>query len=388
LLKGKGGAKLLYFDNAATTWPKPEEVYRAHDQALRQGGNAGRGVHQASLAASRTLFRTRDSLARLFKIKERDRIIFTQNVTESLNLALQGILNPGDHVLVSSLEHNAVIRPLEYLKSRGVSYSVVPSSPEGELDLQVCEQYIKPKTKLMCFTHASNVLGTILPVRELGRFARKHELLFMVDAAQSAGVIPIDVEEMNIDLLAFTGHKGLLGPPGTGGLFVREGIVLRPLIYGGTGTHSASLSQPELWPEGLESGTRNVPGLAGLNAGVEYILARGIASLRRHELELMNLLLSGLESIPGIRILGPREPEKRVGLVSCVFSCHSADKIASLLDRKYGIITRAGLHCAPLAHKTAGTDTQGALRISLGIYHTEEDIKTLLAALEELLRGE
>ena len=379
---------MLYFDNAATTWPKPEEVYRAHDQALRQGGNAGRGVNQASLAAGRILFRTRDSLARLFNVKERERIIFTQNVTESLNLALQGLLNPGDHVLVSSLEHNAVIRPLEYLKSRGINYSVVPCSPEGELDLRLCKQFIKPETKLLCFTHASNVLGAILPVHELGRLAREHQLLFMVDAAQSAGIIPLDVEEMNIDLLAFTGHKGLLGPPGTGGLFVREGIVLRPLIYGGTGTHSASLSQPELWPEGLESGTRNVPGLAGLNAGVEYLLARGIASLRRHELELMNLLLAGLASIPGIKILGPREPEKRVGLVSCVFSHHSADKISFLLDRNYDIITRAGLHCAPLAHKTAGTEKQGALRISLGIYHTEEDIKALLAALQEILGGE
>lgn len=377
---------MIYVDNAATSWPKPELVYQTHDNVLRNTGNAGRGVNQASLAAGRQLLHTRDSLARLFNIDKSERIIFTQNITEALNTGLQGLLESGDHVLISSLEHNSVVRPLEYLKSHGVEYSVVPCAPDGILDINVLKTYLQPATKMLCFTHASNVLGTILPLKEIGNFAREHKLLFVVDSAQTAGVIPIDVQEMNIDFLAFTGHKSLLGPPGTGGYYLREGLSLRPLIYGGTGLHSAKLEQPQVWPEGMESGTRNTPGIAALGAGVEYILQEGIMKIRRHELNLTNLLIRQLEEFEGVKILGPKNPEQRTGLVSCTFPGISPDSICACLDRNYGIITRSGLHCAPLAHQTAGTEREGALRISLGVFNSEEDIKSLCRALHEIVK--
>lgn len=377
---------MIYLDNAATTWPKPEIVYQTHDNILRNAGNAGRGVNQASLAASRQLLYTRKSLARLFNIEKSERVIFAQNVTEALNTGLQGLLKCGDHVLISSIEHNSVMRPLESLKQHGVEYSVVPCAKDGTLDVNTLRTYLKAETKLLCFTHASNVLGTILPLKQIGQFARENNLLFMVDSAQTAGIIPIDVQEMNIDFLAFTGHKALLGPPGTGGYYLREGLSIKPLIYGGTGIHSAALEQPKVWPEGMESGTRNVPGIAALGAGVEYILNEGINKLRQHELDLTKLLIELLKKIEGVEILGPQMPEKRTGLVACTFSGLSPDNICSQLDRQYGIVTRSGLHCAPFAHKTAGTEKDGALRISLGIFNTTDEIKTLYQALAEILK--
>jgi len=380
--------KLLYLDNAATSWPKPEVVYQVHDEVLRRAGNAGRGVNQASLSASRELFRTREVLTHLFNIPESERIIFTKNVTEALNVGLQGLLQTGDHVLISSLEHNAVVRPLEYMKTGGVSYTIVPCTREGFLEVAQLEKYRLPETKMLCCTHASNVLGTIQPLAELGKYCREHNLLFLVDSAQTAGIIPIDVEKINIDFLAFTGHKGLLGPQGTGGYFARSTLNLRPLIYGGTGLHSASLAQPQEWPEGMESGTQNIPGIAALRAGIEYILEQGLISIRAKELHLMELLFTGLRYISGIEILGSKEPAKRVGLVSLHFPQHSADKVASRLDLEYGIITRSGLHCSPLAHRTAGTEQCGALRISLGPLNTAEDVQVILNALATILGEE
>lgn len=380
--------KLLYLDNAATSWPKPEVVYQVHNEVLRRAGNAGRGVNQASLTASRELFETREVLARLFNIPDSERIIFTKNVTEALNVGLQGLLQSGDHVLISALEHNAVVRPLEHLKSRGVGYSIVPCTREGFFEVAQLEKYRLPETKMLCCTHASNVLGSIQPLPELGKYCREHDLVFLVDSAQTAGILPIDVETMNIDFLAFTGHKGLHGPQGTGGYFARSSLTLRPLLYGGTGLHSASLTQPQEWPEGMESGTQNIPGIAALRAGIEYILEQGLESIRTKELHLMELLLIGLRCLPGIEILGPEEPAKRVGLASLHFPQLSADKVASRLDREYGIITRSGLHCSPLAHQTAGTEQCGALRISLGPFHTAEDVQVLLNALATILGEE
>jgi len=377
--------KLLYFDNAATSWPKPEVVYQVHNEILRRAGNAGRGVNQASLAASRELFQTREALARLFNIPAAERIIFTKNVTEALNVGLQGLMQPGDHVLISSVEHNAVVRTLEYLKTKGVDYTIVPCDREGFAEVDQWEKYRLPETKMLCCTHASNVLGTIQPIRELGEYARQHGLLFAVDTAQTAGVLPIDVESMKIDFLAFTGHKGLLGPQGTGGFYARPGLRISPLIYGGTGLHSAALAQPEDWPEGMESGTQNIPGLAALRAGVEFILEQGLDNIRRKELALMEQLLAGLKKLPGVEILGPLEAHRRVGLISLRCLNRSADEIAYLLDSQYDIITRSGLHCSPLAHKTAGTERDGALRISLGLFHTAEDIETLLKAMQSIL---
>lgn len=377
--------QLLYFDNAATSWPKPEVVYQVHNEVLRRAGNAGRGVNQASLSASRELYQTREALASLFNIPESERVIFTKNVTEALNVGLQGLLQPGDHVLISSLEHNAVVRPLEYLKTKGVEYTIVPCSQEGFLNISELERYRRPQTRLVCWTHASNVLGSIQPLVEIGKYTRQYGLIFLVDSAQTAGVIPIDVEEMNIDFLAFTGHKALLGPQGTGGYFARSSLNLRPLILGGTGLHSANLAQPTAWPEGMESGTQNIPGLAALRAGIELILAQGIESIRQKEVRLLEVLITGLLELPGLEILGPLESTKRVGLVSVNFQDHSTDEVASRLDNEYGIVTRSGLHCCPLAHQTAGTEQKGALRISLGPFHIDEDVRLLLKALKEIL---
>ncbi len=379
-----GVITLRYFDNAATSWPKPEEVYEAVNRTLRQGGNAGRGVNAAALGASRTLYSARRSIASLFGIPDAQQVVFTQNVTEALNLALYGLLSPGDHVLASSLEHNAVMRPLEDLKGRGVAYDLIPCSMRGELDLQSLIRNIKPETRLICLTHASNVLGNILPIQEVGRIAREHGVFLLVDAAQTAGLIPIDVQRMGIDLLAFTGHKGLFGPQGTGGLFVREGIRLRPLIHGGTGSHSALLQQPENMPDIFESGTRNLPGIAGLDAGVRFITHQGLERIREHELRLMAILLEGLLDL-GAEVLGPLKPEERVGLVACNFTGWEAGEICILLDREYQTITRAGLHCAPLAHRTAGTINSGALRISPGFFHTPDQVEELLKILGQIM---
>lgn len=377
---------MLYFDNAATSWPKPESVYQTHDRILREGGNAGRGAHRASLEAGRILFHTRELLARLFGLPYCERLIFTQNITESLNIGLQGLLQPGDHVLITSLEHNAVIRPLEFLKEKNIAYTIIPCDHQGILDISTINAYFQPNTRLFCCTHASNVLGTILPLAEIGRIVKQHQCLFMVDSAQSAGVLPLNVKELQIDFLAFTGHKSLMGPQGVGGFYVVPEIELRPLIYGGTGTNSLDLGQPKIWPEGMESGTRNVPGIAALGAGVEFILQEGIARIRSHEVELMRMLLDGLSKLPSIQILGPPDPMQRVGLVSCVFQDRTPEKVCFALDREYGIAARAGLHCAPLAHQTAGTKAQGALRFSLNYFQTQTDIQSLLAALAKVLQ--
>lgn len=378
---------MYYFDNAATSWPKPEVVYTTNDRVLRQGGSAGRGAHTASLEAAKILFNTRGTLSRLFGIASSDRIVFTQNITESLNIGLQGLLHPGDHVLISSVEHNAVVRPLEYLKQKGVTYTVARCEPDGYLNPETLRRCFQPNTKLVCCTHASNVYGTIMPLKEIGQAAKDHGCLFMVDSAQTAGVIRIDAQELQIDFLAFTGHKGLMGPQGAGGFYLKPGIALQPLLYGGTGIHSAELAQPDLWPEGMESGTRNVPAIAALGAAVEFILAEGLDKIRSHETRLMATLLTGLKQIPGTVILGSDNPQNRVGLVSCVFAGHNPDQVAFELDRRYGIVTRSGLHCAPLAHQTAGTMAEGALRISLNYFQTEEDIRILLEALNTVIGG-
>ena len=376
---------MLYFDNAATSWPKPEVVYETHNRVFRQGGNAARGVNQSSLRAGRVLLHTREVLASLFGVTNSERIVFTQNVTESINVGLQGLLCSGDHVLISSLEHNAVVRPLEFLREKGITYTIVPCTRQGELDAATVEPYIQSNTKLLCFTHASNVLGSILPVGQLGQLAKQYDCLFMVDTAQTGGIIPLNVEKQNIDFLAFTGHKCLMGPQGVGGFYTRPGIELQSLIHGGTGIQSLNRRQPEIWPEGMESGTRNVPGIAALGAGVEYILQEGLSKIRADEVKLMEVLLAGLRNLSEIQILGPQDPSSRIGLVSCVFQNHTPEQVCWELDHRFNIVTRAGLHCAPLAHQTAGTIDQGALRISLSYFQSKADIHTLLTALEDVL---
>jgi len=388
---------VIYLDNAATSWPKPESVYQAVEQTIRNAGNAGRGANTMSLAASRILVETRMLLAELFNIPNSERIVFTQNVTEALNLALKGTLNAGDHVVISPYEHNSVVRVLEYLRVEvGITYTIAPCHVYDEEDAQfnsnnytesvlaAFESSIKPNTKMLCVTHASNVLGTILPIHELGRLAKSYNLLFLVDAAQTAGIIPIDAQAMEIDLLAFTGHKGLLGPQGTGGLYVKKDVLIKPLIHGGTGSRSAKLSQPDVFPDALESGTRNLAGIAGLAAGVRYCLEH-ITEIRSHEILLLDKLLAYLQQQPHISIYGPTKATERVGLIAFNASKMLADELGYVLENQYNIATRTGLHCSPLAHASVSTIDQGAIRVSVGPFTTESEIDQLIAALGEII---
>ncbi len=375
---------MVYLDNAATTWPKPPAVEKAMVDTLREkGGNPGRGGHRLSLEAGRLVYRTREVLAGLFNVGDPSRVVFTINCTEALNLALKGFLKPGDHVLTSSMEHNSMIRPLKALSASGVEYTAVSCNQRGELDPGDLERGLQPNTRMIALTHASNVTGTLLPIAEAGALARRHNLVLLVDAAQTAGVFPIDVEALSIDLLAFPGHKGLYGPPGTGGLYVRDGISLTPLRYGGTGSQSESEEQPEIMPEMFESGTVNTVGIAGLGAGVEFLLQEGLDRIREHEAALLEQLRSGLAAIPGMIIYGPgHQPQAPV--LSVNIRGNDSGEVAFLLDRIYKIAVRAGLHCAALAHRTLGTTKQGTVRFGLSYFNTAEEIRQAIKAMEEL----
>ena len=375
---------MIYLDNAATTWPKPPAVEKAMIETLREkGANPGRGSHRLSLAAGRLVYHTRELLAGLFNVRDPSRIVFTLNCTEALNLALKGLLKQGDHVLTSGMEHNSMIRPLRALSASGVEYTVVPCNQQGELNPDDLEQALLPNTRLIALNHASNVTGTLLPIAEAGLLARRHGLMFLVDAAQTAGIFPIDVEALNIDLLAFPGHKGLYGPPGTGGLYVRDGISLTPLRYGGTGSQSESEEQPEIMPEMFESGTMNTVGIAGLGAGVEFLLQEGMDRIREQEIALLEQLRSGLAAIPGMIMYGPgMQPQAPV--LSVNIRGNDSGEVAFLLDRIHQIGVRAGLHCAALAHRTLGTTRQGTVRFGLSYFNTDEEIRQAIAAMAEL----
>lgn len=377
---------MIYLDNAATTWPKPPVVEKAMVETLREkGANPGRGSHRLSLAAGRVVYHTRELLAELFNVRDPSRVIFTLNCTEALNLALKGFLKPGDHVLTSGMEHNSMIRPLKALSAFGVEYTVVPCNLRGELDLANLEQALQPNTKLIALTHASNVTGTLLPIVEAGHLARKHNLALLVDAAQTAGIFPLDVNELNIDLLAFPGHKGLYGPTGTGGLYVRDRISLVPLRYGGTGSQSESEEQPNIMPEMFESGTVNTIGIAGLGAGVEFLLQEGLDRIREHETALLEQLRTGLAAIPGMIIYGPGQ-QPQAPVLSVNIRGNDSGEVAFLLDRIYQVAVRAGLHCAALAHRTLGTTKQGVVRFGISYFNTPEEIQQAIKAMEELGR--
>ncbi|MGD0152775.1 MAG: aminotransferase class V-fold PLP-dependent enzyme [Thermacetogeniaceae bacterium] len=377
---------MIYLDNAATTWPKPPGVEKAIVETLREkGANPGRGSHQLSLAAGRVVYHTRGLLAELFNVHDPSRIVFTLNCTEALNLALKGFLKPGDHVVTSSMEHNSMIRPLKALSAFGVEYTVVPCNQRGELDPAGLEQALQANTKMIALIHASNVTGTLLPIAEAGLLARQHGLALLVDAAQTAGIFPLDVEKLNIDLLAFPGHKGLYGPPGTGGLYVRDGISLVPLRYGGTGSQSESEEQPNIMPEMFESGTVNTIGIAGLGAGVEFLLEEGLDRIREHEATLLEQLRFGLAAIPGLILYGPGQ-QPQAPVLSVNIRGNDSGEVAFLLDRIYQIAIRAGLHCAALAHRTLGTTKQGVVRFGLSYFNTAEEIGQAIKAMEELGR--
>jgi cysteine desulfurase family protein len=376
---------LIYMDNAATSFPKPEEVYKAIDHFNRNlGGSPGRGSHRATLRAGAVMLECRELLARLFNISDAAQIAFTANITDAINIGLKGILKPGDHVITSSMEHNAVARPLYALSQQGVEWTPVPCAADGSLNPDHITPLIKPNTRMICMLHASNLTGTILPIEEVGRIARRHGLIFMIDSAQTAGVVPIDVQDANIDILTFTGHKGLLGPQGTGGIYVDPRVELRLLKEGGTGSASELLEQPAVMPDRLESGTPNTPGIAGLAAGIAFIFKTGMENIRRHELELTDILIRELRNIPGLTVYGPGDARRMTAVVSFNINGLDCGEISLRLDQEYGIITRSGMHCAPLAHQTIGTAATGACRISPGCFTGSSDIHTVVEAIRQI----
>ncbi len=365
----------IYLDNAATSYPKPEQVYQAVNHALREvGASPGRGGHRRSLEAGRIMFLAREAVARLFSIPDSSRIIFTHNATGALNLALHGTLLAGDHVITTSMEHNSLLRPLHALRREGVEVTVVAAGPDGIVDPEQIRRALRPSTRMLAVGHVSNVCGSIQPIAEIAAICRAAGALFLVDAAQSAGYIDLDVVSTGIDLLAAPGHKGLLGPPGTGLLYVAPAVALRPTVEGGTGTSSTSEEQPLTMPDGFEAGTHNLPGIAGLKAGVEFILERGIAAIRRHEQSLIMEAEQLLRRIPGVTIYGPKDPGLRASVLSFNLAGIDASLLAAQLDHDFDIAVRAGLHCAPQAHRTLGTLPEGTLRISPGWFSTREEI--------------
>lgn len=382
---------LIYLDNAATSWPKPPEVIRAMVRFMEEvGANPGRSAHRLSVEAARVLYEAREALADLFHIPDPLRIVFCPNATEAINLALKGLLRPGDHAITSSMEHNAVMRPLRALEREGVELTVVLCSPEGFLDPADLEGAIRPNTRLVVLNHASNVVGTILPVAEAGEIARRHGLLLLVDAAQTAGAYPIDVEAAKIDLLAFTGHKSLFGPMGTGGLYIGERVNLEefePLKRGGTGSRSELEEQPNFLPDMCESGTPNAVGIAGLLAGVRFVLERGMEEIRRHEVELAQRLIEGLSAIPGVTVYGGHDAHRQTATVSFNIEGLSPSEVGLRLDEEYGILCRVGLHCAPAAHKTIGTFPKGTVRFGLGYFNTPEEVERAVEAVREMAKG-
>lgn len=375
----------IYLDNAATSFPKPESVYRAVDQTQRfVGANPGRGGHRLAVDASRLVFSAREAVADFFSIADASRIAFTGSATEAINIALFGLLQPGDRVVTSTMEHNSVTRPLRTLQDRGVEVVKVPADRRGFIDPLAIRRACVEKTRMVVLTHCSNVTGTLQPIEEIGPWCRREGILFLVDAAQSAGFFTIDVEAMGIDLLAVPGHKGLLGPQGTGFLYVREGLKPIPLIYGGTGGNSHSELPPETMPERLESGTLNTPGIAGLKAGIDFLNEEGIAAVRAHEQELMARLIEGLREIPGCSIYGPLDPRFHGGALSFNMEGIDPSEVGFILDRDHDIFSRVGLHCAPDAHRTIGTFPRGTVRVSPGFFTTPGEIDHLVAALSSL----
>lgn len=376
---------MIYLDNAATTYPKPECVYDAIQNCMKNYcANPGRAGHKMAMRAGREIYDARENIAKLFNIDNPMNIIFTHNATDSLNLAIKGCVKKGDHIITTSMEHNSVIRPIKSLEEKGIENTVVSCDKEGFLNIEDIEKAIKPNTRLIVTTHASNVCGTLIDIKGVGEIAKKHNIIYLVDASQTAGVYDIDVKAQHIDMLAAPGHKCLLGPQGTGILYVRDGLILNILKEGGTGSQSEDLFQPDLIPDKYESGTHNTPGIAGLNEGVKFILEEGIDKIRHHEEELCQYMLDRLEEVPNICIYGPKDSKKRAAVISINIKNIDSGEITFLLDSEYNIATRSGIHCSPLAHKTLGTLEQGAVRFSLGYFNTKEEIDAAISALKEI----
>lgn len=383
-------SSIIYFDNAATSWPKPKGVAAAMTHYLSDiGGSPGRSGHRLALEAGRMVLQARENLAELFNVIDPGRIVLTKNATESLNTALLGLLNPGDHVITTAVEHNSVMRPLRWLEAnRQVTVTVIPCDAAGLLDMNALRQALRQPTRLVVATHASNVTGVISPLAAIGALARQAGAMLLVDAAQTAGALPIDVEAMRIDMLAFTGHKSLFGPTGTGGLYVREGINLTPLMTGGTGSESEHEVQPEFMPDSLESGTLNSVGLAGLVASTDFLLTTGVNTIRTHDQALTTRLLAGLALIEQVKIYGPQQADCRASVVSFNIAGKSPSEVGLQLDECYEVMCRVGLHCAPSAHRVLGTFPTGTVRFGLSYFNTFAEIDTAVAAVKQIANGQ
>lgn len=379
---------MIYLDNAATTMHKPKKVIDAVVCAMSSMGNAGRGANEASLSASRIIYDTREKLCRFFHGENPRQIVFTNNSTESLNIAIKGLLNPGDHVITTMLEHNSVLRPLYEMKEKGVELTIIESDKNGRFRLEDMEAAIRPNTKMIVCTNGSNLTGNYVPLKPVGELAKKHDILFVVDASQTAGVFPIDVQNMMIDVLCFTGHKGLLGPQGTGGMYVKEEIKIRPLKTGGSGVQTYSKTHPAEMPTALEAGTLNGHGIAGLHAAMSYLEETGVDHIRAREQELMWRFYEGVKDIPEITIYGDFSTKERCAIVTLNIGEYDSSEVSDALLTEYSISTRPGGHCAPLMHEALGTVEQGAVRFSFSHYNTEEEVDTAIEAVRELAKDE
>ena len=377
----------IYLDNASTSFPKAEGVAEAVYHYIKDCGcNINRGGYDEAYQAEEIVLRTRQQLTELFHGPDCRNVVFTRNITESLNVLLKGFLKAGDHVLVSAMEHNAVMRPLSQLTEQDVSFDRIPCMADGTLDISAMDRLLRENTRAVVMLHASNVCGTLIPVETVGAFCHAHGLRFILDTAQTAGVFPIDMEAMHIDALAFTGHKGLLGPQGIGGFILQPDMVplVQPLIAGGTGSISHEEQMPSFMPDRFEAGTMNLPGIMGLHAALRWLEQETIDAVRSHELELTERFLSGALDIPHLRVIGRQDIAERAGVVSVVPENADPALAADALGREYGIMVRVGLHCAPNAHKTLGTFPTGTIRFSFGRWNTPQQVDTALSALREL----
>lgn len=375
---------MMYFDHAATSFHKPPQVAEAVYRSFRTIGNAGRGAHAPTLNAARLIYDTRKKLADLFGISDASRIAFASNATESLNIAICGLFHPGDHVITSVCEHNSVLRPLYRMEKQGVEISFLQADAKGRMEYDSLEGLYRSNTKAVVITHASNLTGNITDLLRIAEFTRRHNLLLVVDASQTAGAIPILVEEMGIDVLCFTGHKGLMGPQGTGGIYVREGIEILPFKVGGSGVHSFDREHPAVMPTALEAGTVNGHGIAGLNAALTFLLETGVEEIGKRERALARRFLNGVKNIPGVILYGDTESEMRTSIVTLNIGEEDSAQISDILWEDYEICVRAGAHCAPLMHETLKTVRQGAVRFSFSYFNTEEEIDHAIAAIREI----
>lgn len=375
---------MIYLDHAATAMKRPDQVVEAVKAALCSTGNSGRGAHKASMDASRMIFDTRKKLCQFFHGENPSQIVFTSNATESLNIAIKGVFDPGDHVITTVLEHNSVLRPLYEMEKRGVELTILSCDEKGRMDVRDFARAIQKNTRAIFCTHASNVTGNLVDIQAVGEIAKRYGILFCVDASQTAGVIPIDVRACRIDILCFTGHKSLLGPQGTGGMYVREGVTIRPFKSGGSGILTYQKDHPAQMPARLEAGTLNGHGIAGLNGALTYLQETGIETIRDLELKLMRQFYEGVRQIPGVKIYGDFETSLRCPIVALNLEDYDSSKVGDQLYWEYGIAVRSGGHCAPLMHRALGTERQGAVRFSFSHYNTVQEVETAIQAVKEL----